>query len=121
MKVRGDQIGLNLLGCKTLKGGNIKMVGQDHFGHNDQGFPKVLRIWGGCTPDWGGGRWELFKNLMGGGLSQYMGGGVLNRVLENIYEGVHLLVKLPAINRQACKFTKNELLHIWFSRILARF
>ena len=36
-------------------------------------------------------------------------------------EGVHLIVKLPAINLEACKFTKNELLHNYFSRILARF
>ena len=35
-------------------------------------------------------------------------------------KGVHLL-KLPAISLQACNFTKNEHLHIYFSRILARF
>ena len=35
--------------------------------------------------------------------------------------GVHLIVKLPAISFQACKFTKNELFHAHFPRILARF
>ena len=35
-------------------------------------------------------------------------------------EGVYLIVKLAAISLQACKFTKNELLLIYFSRILAR-
>ena len=33
---------------------------------------------------------------------------------KNTGEGVHLIVKLPAINLQACKFTKNELLHTYF-------
>ena len=32
-----------------------------------------------------------------------------------------MIVKLPVIILQACKFTKNELLHTHFSRILARF
>ena len=40
---------------------------------------------------------------------------------KNICEGVHLIVKLPAISLQASKFTKNELLHTCFSKILARF
>ena len=40
---------------------------------------------------------------------------------KNTGEGVHLIVKLPDISLEACKFTKNELLHIYFSRILARF
>ena len=40
---------------------------------------------------------------------------------KNSCEGVHLIVKLPAISLEACKFTKNELLHAYFSRILARF
>ena len=30
---------------------------------------------------------------------------------KNTCEGVHLIVKLPAISLQACKFTKNELIH----------
>ena len=43
------------------------------------------------------------------------------QVLKNTSgEGVHLIVKLPAISLQTCKFTKNEL-HTYFSRILARF
>ena len=44
---------------------------------------------------WGGG---------GGG-----GGGGLKMLSKNAFEGVHLIVKLPAISLQACKFTKNEL------------
>ena len=35
---------------------------------------------------------------------------------KNTCEGVHLIVKLPAINLQACKFTKNELLHTYLAR-----
>ena len=52
-----------------------------------------------------------------------MGGGGqgLKMVLKNTCEGVNLLVKLPAVSLQACKFTKNELLQTYFSRILARF
>ena len=71
----------------------------------------------------GGG---ALQNLMvgGGGLSQYMWqawrGGCLRMLLKNTSEGVHLIVKLPAISLQTCKFTKNEL-HTYFSRILARF
>ena len=42
-------------------------------------------------------------------------------VLKNTYEGTDLLVKVPAISLQACKFTKNELLQTYSSRILARF
>ena len=33
---------------------------------------------------------------------------------KNTCEGVHLIVKLPAICLQASKFTKNELLHTYF-------
>ena len=50
-----------------------------------------------------------------------MGGGGLKMLSKNAGDGVHLIVKLPAIGLQACKFTKNELLHTYFSRILARF
>ena len=55
----------------------------------------------------------------GGGLSQNM--GELKMQSKNTCEGVYLIVKLPAISLQACRFTKNELLHIYFSRILGRF
>ena len=37
--------------------------------------------------------------------------GGLKMLLKNTCEGVHLIVKLPATSLQACKFTKNELLH----------
>ena len=43
-----------------------------------------------------------------------VGGGDLNRVKKNTCEGVHLLVKLPPISLQACKFTKNEVIHTYF-------
>ena len=36
-------------------------------------------------------------------------------------EGVQLIVKLPAISLKPCKFTKNELLHTYFSRTLTIF
>ena len=39
---------------------------------------------------------------------------------KNTCEGVHLIVKLLAL-LQACKFTNNELLQTYFSRILAKF
>ena len=61
-------------------------------------------------------RGEL-QNVTGGG----GGEGGVKTLLKNTYEGVHLLVKLSAISLQACKFTKNKLLHAYFSRILARF
>ena len=48
----------------------------------------------------------------GESLSQYMGG--LKILLKNTCGGVHLIVKLQAISLQACKFTKNELLHSYF-------
>ena len=59
----------------------------------------------------------------GGGLKSKHGGsmGELKMLSKNTCEGVHLIVKLPAISLQASKFTKNELLQTYFSRILARF
>ena len=62
------------------------------------------------------------QNLMEGGLSQNIRGawGELKILSKNTCGGVHLIVKLPAISLQACKFTKNELLHTHFSRILTR-
>ena len=59
----------------------------------------------------------------GGGLSQSMGGawGELKILSKNTCEGVHLIVKLPPIRMQVSKFSKTELLHTYFSRILARF
>ena len=72
----------------------------------------MLRTWG-----------VALQNLIGeGGLSQYIGGIMegLRMLLKNTCEGVDLLVKLPAMSQQACKFTKNELLHINFSMILGR-
>ena len=62
---------------------------------------RVSHRWGG-----GGGRgYSKFNVGGGGGLSQYMGKhGGLEMLLKNTCEGVHLLVKLLAISRQACKF-----------------
>ena len=56
--------------------------------------------------------------MHGGSMGEGRG---LKMLLKNTCEGVHLIVKLPSISLQACKFTKNELLHTCFSRILARF
>ena len=52
-----------------------------------------------------------------------VGGGVgwLKMPSKNTCEEVHFILKLPAISMQACKFTRNELLRTYFSRILARF
>ena len=75
-----------------------------------QGFPQVLRTWGGSS------------KFDGEGLSQYMGGAWgVKILLKNTCGGVHFIVKLLAISLQACKFTKNELLHSYFLKILARF
>ena len=59
----------------------------------------------------------------GGGLKSKHGGawGQLKMLSKNTYEGVQLIVKLPAISLQASKFTKNEFLQTYFSRILAGF
>ena len=47
---------------------------------------------------------------MGGALG---GGGGLKMLSRNTCEGVHLIVKLPAISLQACTFTE----HTYFRRI----
>ena len=65
---------------------------------------RCLEHGGGSSKfDWGEG--------VGGGLSKYMGGawGRLKMLSKNTCDGVHLIVKLPAVSLQACKFTKNEL------------
>ena len=70
---------------------------------------------------------EALQNLMGEGgggwLKSIHGGsmGGLKILAKNNCEGVHMIVKLPTISLQACKFTKTELLHTYFGRILARF
>ena len=79
--------------------------------------PPPLIKGGGGIPIMGGS-----SKFDGGRLSQYMGGAWGLKILpKNTCEGVHLIVKLPALSLQASKFTKNELLHTYFSRILARF
>ena len=60
----------------------------------------------------------------GGGLKPVHAGSVGGRLKmpsKNICEGVHLIVELPSIILQSCKFTKNKLLHTHFSRVLPRF
>ena len=39
----------------------------------------------------------------------------------HLHNRVDLIIKLPALGLQTCKFTKNKLLHTYFSRIFARF
>ena len=77
-----------------------------------QGFPQVFRT---LTPQnligWGG---EL-ESKHGLALGEH------KMMSKNTCEGVHFIKKLPAISLQASKFTKNELLHTFFSRILGRF
>ena len=63
-----------------------------------QGFQQVLRTWGGR-----GG----LESIHGGSIEWGKGGGLTH------------YWKIP-ISLQVCKFTKNELLHTYFSRILAR-
>ena len=46
--------------------------------------------------------------------------GELKMVLKNTCEGVHLLLKFPAISLHVCIFTKNKL-QTNFSMILSRF
>ena len=36
---------------------------------------------------------------------------------KNTCEGIHLIVKLPAVSLRTCKFTKNEPLHTHFSSL----
>ena len=78
----------------------------------------MLRTWRGGGGRGGGGSSKFDE----GGLSEYMVGAWGLKILsKNTCEGVNLIVKLPTISLQACKFTKNGLLHKHFSRILARF
>ena len=88
---------------------------------SNAGFPTGVTNMGGTGESsskfdggWGGGR---------GGLSQNMAAawGKLKMLSKNACEGVHLIVKLPVISLKASKFTKYELLHTYFSRILAIF
>ena len=83
----------------------------------------VTNMGGSCATPTPTGREGAPQNLMEGGLSQNMSGagGELKTLSKNTCEGVYLIVKLPAKSLKACKFTKNELLHTYFSRILARF
>ena len=62
---------------------------------------------------------QALQNLMEegrGGLSQYMGRsmGGIKMLLKNTCDRVDLIVKSLTINLEACKFTKNELLHTYF-------
>ena len=62
------------------------------------GFPTSVEDMGGVD----------FQNLMGRAKVNTWGEhGGLKIVPKNTCEGVHLIVTLPAISLQACKFTKN--------------
>ena len=75
-----------------------------------------------------GGGEKALQNLMwgggGGGLNTIHGGsmrgGGAKMLSKKTCEGVHSIIKLPAISLQDCKFTKDEL-HTYFSRISAIF
>ena len=69
---------------------------------------------GGALPNLIGG----LKSIHGGSME---GGGALKMLSKNTCEGVHLMVKFSAISLQASKFTKNDFLHTYCPRILARF
>ena len=70
---------------------------------------------------------ELFKIWWEGELKSIHEGSMRGwkcsrKCFWNMMEFIwHLIVKLLAISLEACKFTKNELLHTSFWRILARF
>ena len=51
---------------------------------------------------------HMFKSIHGGAWGFKM-------LSKNTCEGVHLIIKLPAISLQAYKFTKNEFLHTYFA------
>ena len=94
---------------------------QKEIPNREDGWGRVFHRWrehGGLWPPIEVG---LFK-IWWGRLESIDGGsmGGLKTLSKNIQK-IHLLVRLPCINQQACKFTKNELLHTYFSRILARF
>ena len=71
-----------------------------------QGFPQVLRTWGGSS------KFDVEE----GGLKSIHGGsmGGPKMLSKNTCDGVHMVVRLPSISLQACKFIKNELLHTYF-------
>ena len=92
----------------------------------DAGFPTGVENMGGgglCPPPSIGLEVGVGSSKFDRGLKSIHRGsmGQLKMLSKNTCERVHLIVKLPAISLQACKFTKNELLHTHFSRILARF
>ena len=59
-----------------------------------------------------GGNGGAPQNLMD--RAQVKAWGELKMLSKNTCEGVHLIVKLPAISLQASKFTENELLQTYF-------
>ena len=91
-----------------------------------QGFPHntgVVNIGRGCAlpPLFGGG--GAPQSLMGSLIKSKHGGawGELKLLSKNIPVRSLIVKLVPAISLQASKFTKNELLHTYFSRISARF
>ena len=69
----------------------------------------VCRVTHMCSEHGGGGPPQ---NLMRGDLSQTW--EELRMLSKSTFQGVHLIKKVPAINLQDSKFTKNELLHTSF-------
>ena len=65
----------------------------------------LFKIW------WGEGAWVNTEGSARG----------VKTLLKNTCDEVQLLIKLLDISLQDCKFTKNELLNTYFSRILASF
>ena len=106
----------------TLQGALVNILTK-HASSPPSGFPTGVENMGGCAPPyWGGG---VLQNVMGEAYVNTLGehgeGGGLKMLSKNTCEGVHLIINLLALSLQACKFTKNDLLHIYFSRILVRF
>ena len=95
------------MGDKKRVAGHVQQVVVLHS--NNSGFPTGVANMGGAP-----------QNLMGELKSKNGGAwGELKMLSKNTFEGVHLIVKVPAVRLQASKFTQNELLHTYFSRSLA--
>ena len=77
------------------------------------GFSTRVENMGGGSSKFDG---RELKSIHGGSME-----GGLKMLLKNTCEGVYLIIMLQAISLQACKFTKNELLHTHVLRMLARF
>ena len=87
-------------------------------GRVEAGFPTGVESMGAVPllSHWGGGSSKFDERGLEKGREHGGSMGGLKTLLKNTCEEVHLLLKLPATSQQDYKFTKNELLHTYFSR-----